>query len=91
MWKSALLIYFLAIVTYSFSQQGNNWYFGQYAGVTFNTNPPSALTNGSLITDESSTAISDRNGNLLFYIDGITVYNRNHTVMPNPRVGKVYF
>ena len=81
--KTALSLYFLTIFIYSFAQQGNNWYFGQYAGVTFNTSPPSALTNGSLITDEGSTAISDRNGNLLFYTDGVTVYNRNHLTMPN--------
>jgi hypothetical protein len=32
---------------------------------------------------ESTTTISDVNGNLLFYSDGIQVYNRNNVVMPN--------
>lgn len=32
---------------------------------------------------ESTTTISDPNGNLLFYSDGINVYNRNNLIMPN--------
>ncbi len=34
-------------------------------------------------TQEGCASISDFNGNLLFYTDGITVYNRNHGIMPN--------
>lgn len=70
--------------TNSFAQgEANNWYFGTQAGITFNTNPPTALTNGQLSTGEGCAAISDANGNLLFYTDGITVRNRNHAVMLN--------
>lgn len=61
----------------------NNWYFGDNAGITFNTIPPSAITNGQISTQEGCAAISDNNGNLLFYTDGTTIYNRNHIVMPN--------
>lgn len=60
-----------------------NWYFGNQAGITFNSGTPIALTNGSLITTEGVASISDNNGNLLFYTDGVTVYNRNHVVMMN--------
>ncbi len=63
--------------------QANNWYFGLNAGLTFNTNPPSALLNGALSTSEGSAVMSDAAGNLLFYTDGILVYDRNHTTMPN--------
>ena len=34
-------------------------------------------------TNGGSASISDNDGNLLFYTDGITVWNRNHEVMPN--------
>lgn len=74
---------FLSISNSSFCQQSNNWYFGEYAGLTFNTNPPTALTDGQLNTSEGCTSMSDKNGNIMFYTDGSTVYNRLHQVMPN--------
>ena len=64
-------------------KQTNNWYFGKNAGITFNTNPPSALTDGQLDTWEGCASISDNFGNLLFYTDGSTIYNKSHTVMPH--------
>ena len=60
-----------------------NWYFGSNAGITFNSGVPVALTNGALLTTEGVATISDNSGNLLFYTDGVTVYNRNHLVMTN--------
>ncbi|MFY7936155.1 MAG: gliding motility-associated C-terminal domain-containing protein [Flavobacterium sp.] len=61
----------------------NIWYFGNYAGLNFNTNPPTALTNSVMSTYEGSSSIADKNGNLLFYTDGITVWNKNHQIMTN--------
>jgi gliding motility-associated-like protein len=61
----------------------NNWYFGTNAGVSFASGAPVALTNGALVTTEGSASISDENGNLLFYTDGVTVWNRNHAAMTN--------
>ncbi|QRM89670.1 T9SS type B sorting domain-containing protein [Lacinutrix sp. WUR7] len=81
-------ILYLLFLTYSltYSQdQASNWYFGDNAGISFdnNTGAVTALTDGLLRTDEGCTSISDNDGNLLFYTDGITVYNRNHQVMLN--------
>jgi gliding motility-associated-like protein len=61
----------------------SNWYFGQFAGITFNTSPPTALIGSQMDTGEGSASISDDAGNLLFYTDGLNVYDRNHTIMPN--------
>lgn len=82
------LSYFFLIVIFNFpfqvlAQQGNIWYFGIHAGLNFNTNPPTALVDGALDTNEGSASIADNNGNILFYTDGSTVYNRNHKPMPN--------
>jgi len=66
-----------------FSQQGNIWYFGYNAGITFNTNPPSPLTDGQMYTDEGCAVVSDFNGQLLFYTDGSRVWNRMHQIMAN--------
>lgn len=59
------------------------WYFGQNAGLDFNTSPPTPLTDGQINTDEGCATICDTNGNLLLYTDGMTVWNRNHQIMLN--------
>ncbi|TRX41336.1 T9SS type B sorting domain-containing protein [Flavobacterium restrictum] len=68
----------------AFSQkEAANWYFGNNAGLDFNSGSPVAVTNGQLYTAEGCTTISDKNGNLLFYTDGTIVYDKLHQVMPN--------
>lgn len=64
--------------------EANWWYFGGNAGMNFNGGPPVAVTNGALNTVEGCSAISDgTTGGLLFYTDGVTVYNRVHVAMAN--------
>jgi len=66
------------------AQQASYWYFGGNAGIKFDTSGNvTALTNGQLNTTEGCATISDTNGNLMFYTDGIKIWNRNHVVMPN--------
>ncbi len=61
----------------------NMWYFGNKGGLNFNTYPPSVLSDGKMMSVQSSSSICDSNGNLLFYTDGDTVWNRNHLPMMN--------
>ncbi len=71
---------------YAFSQnQASNWYFGYGGGIKFNleNNSISSSNDGKLFTNEGCATISDPLGNLLFYTDGTTVWNRNHEPMPN--------
>lgn len=78
------LIPFLLLVTLSaYSQENNIWYFGDHAGLDFNGGPPVELADGQLLATEGTASIADSNGQLLFYTDGITVWNRNHAVMLN--------
>ncbi|PTX62277.1 gliding motility-associated-like protein [Kordia periserrulae] len=63
--------------------EGNNWYFGTNAGLDFSTTPPTASLNGALTTNEGVATISDGSGQLLFYTDGSTVYDKNHQITPN--------
>ena len=73
----------------SAQKQANWWYFGNKAGLDFNTmstatHPiPMGMANGGMNTTEGCAAISDVNGNLLFYTDGIRVWDSRHIVMPN--------
>lgn len=59
------------------------WYFGQNAGLNFNSGNPVSLSNGQLSTQEGCASITDASGALLFYTDGVTVWNKNHQVMVN--------
>ena len=63
----------------------DNWYFGRRAGLSFDTPDkiPVPLNNGRLNTLEGCASISDTNGNLQFYTNGVTVYNKNHEIMLN--------
>lgn len=84
--KSYYLHIFLLLFVFKFLNgqgEASNWYFGENAGLSFNSGIPVALTNGNLNTAEGCAAISDSQGNLRFYTDGRSVYNRNHVVMPN--------
>lgn len=64
-------------------KQTHIWYFGNGAGIDFNTAPPTTLTNGAMFTLEGCSSIADSNGNLVFYTDGIKAWNKNHKVMNN--------
>lgn len=81
--------YFFLIIIFNYSlisqKEFNNWYFGSYAGITFNTfnGDPKPITDGQLSSLEGCCSISDQDGNLLFYTNGQTVWNKNHEVMKN--------
>jgi gliding motility-associated-like protein len=79
---SALLLAVLSLSSFS-QKQATKWYFGKHAGLDFSNGAPVLLTGGSIDTDEGCATMSDKNGNLLFYTDGETVWNRNHQPMPN--------
>jgi|TARA_B110000261_G_scaffold132696_1_gene149201 gliding motility-associated-like protein len=82
--KRKLLFLVLCLPLLGLAQkEGNIWYFGKNAGLDFNSGIPVALTDGELYSVEGCASICDANGDLLFYTDGMTVYNKNHGVMPN--------
>lgn len=82
-----ILVIFLLFFQDLASQRNNIWYFGRKAGLNFNAVPnqpiPSVLNNSAMMADEGCSSVTDTDGNLLFYSNGITVYNRNHQVMQN--------
>ncbi len=72
-------------------KQGNIWYFGgdynnqsQFgAGIDFNSGAATALTNSGMRYTEGSAAYCDSAGELIFYAQGDTVFDRTHNVMSN--------
>ncbi|MFA5477240.1 MAG: PKD domain-containing protein, partial [Bacteroidales bacterium] len=80
-----LLILFIVIIHLNLAAQkeANIWYFGEYAGMDFSDGDPVPLTNSSMSQDEGCATISNAAGELLFYTDGMSVWNRNHSIMQN--------
>ncbi len=77
-------LFLLFGITFSFAQKETNiWYFGSFAGLDFNSDSPSALVDGKFSSFNSSASIADENGNLMFYTNGVTVWNKIHQVMQN--------
>ena len=84
--KLSWVLLFVLLVSGSASAQQQrfyNWYFGNKAAVNFSSGAPVAMTNSQMVTTEGCASISDASGNLMFYTDGITVFNANHVAMPN--------
>jgi hypothetical protein len=75
---------FILISSNTYSQgQYNNWHFGFNQGLTFNLGPPLPITNSAMQSVEGCGTMSDAAGNLLFYTNGNSVWNRNNVEMPN--------
>lgn len=81
------LVFLFTILIHSalFAQKETNiWYFSDRAGLDFNSGKPVPLFNGMIGNPgDGNSTVSDANGNLLFYSNGVTVWNRNHVPMPN--------
>ncbi len=60
---------------------GSKWYFGGNAGLDFQGDSPTPLTDGKLNTLEGSASITDQKGNILFYSDGITIFDKDGNPM----------
>ncbi|WP_303317808.1 T9SS type B sorting domain-containing protein [Flavivirga abyssicola] len=84
MHKNIIFLILFSILAQGYAQkEAAFWYFGQNAGVDFNDGIPKPLYNGKITTGGAIASISNGKGDLLFYTDGITVWDKNHSIMPN--------
>lgn len=65
------------------NQTSNQWYFGEQAGIEFTNGPIAILDANQQDALEGCATISDVNGDLLFYTNGVTVWNKEHDEMVN--------
>ncbi|MEP0987801.1 PKD domain-containing protein [Ekhidna sp.] len=65
------------------NQTSNQWYFGEQAGIEFTGGAMAILDGNQQDALEGCATISDVNGELLFYTNGLTVWNKDHNVMLN--------
>lgn len=84
------IYHLLIILLFVFGQktlaqnQNNNWYFGNKAAITFVGNNPVPSTNNPTVINEGCATVSDpTTGNLLFYTNGLQIYDTNNNIMPN--------
>ncbi len=76
-------LFLFACLSGQAQKQFNNWLFGEGAGISWNSGATMAFNGSAMSTLEGVGSISDSAGNLLFYTDGISVWNRQHQVMQN--------
>lgn len=83
--RTFVYLFISALSLVANSQNSNlKWYFGDKAAIDFNSSTPTALLNSNMMTFDNCASMSERiSGDLLFYSNGINVWNRNHQIMFN--------
>ncbi len=85
--KTSLLLLILILLSNGFviaQKQNNQWRFGNSGGIDFNFCPPKGVDGGVISANEGVASISNRRtGELLFYTDGVTIWDKNNNPMPN--------
>jgi gliding motility-associated-like protein len=86
--KKNLIILLCVIYSCTFAQnEASNWFFGSKAGLSFSSGKLVNLSSESQINAPAGcSSISDNNGNLLFYTNGETIWNKKHNIMENGNV-----
>jgi len=64
-------------------READNWIFGEWAGLNFTSGDPVPIFPQNTSAGFFGTVMSDSTGNLLFYSDGNTVWNRDDNIMMN--------
>lgn len=81
---SVIIILLLASPIVSAQHEADNWIYGWGSWVNFSSGEPLTVPQfNAMFASYGSTSLSDSLGNLLFYSDGIDLYNRNHQLMLN--------
>jgi gliding motility-associated-like protein len=76
--KFILILIFIAYAGYTSCQTSFTWYFGNQAGIKFNPGGSTTPQAGSVMNaGEGCTVVSDTAGIVMFYSDGISLWNNS--------------
>jgi gliding motility-associated-like protein len=85
--KTSLLLLILILLSNGLvvaQKQNNQWRFGNSGGIDFNFCPPKGVDGVAISTTEGVASIANKKtGELLFYTDGVTIWDKNNNPMPN--------
>lgn len=82
-------IFFLFLISFGYTilfgqRENDNWYFGNNAAINFSNIMPIVPNDSQIQSFEACGTASDSNtGNLLFYCNANTIWNRQHQIMQN--------
>jgi PKD repeat protein len=90
--KRFLLVYVLLPFCLFSQLETSQWYFGNYAALSFSTGVPIFVNSNSVLALSSCGGASqaDASGSTLFFTDGVTIWNKNNGVMQNGVVGATW-
>ena len=79
-----IILFLLLALSFSVKaqNQNKNWHFGIGLSINFNVLPLTIVQSNINVT-EGASAVSDDNGQLLFYTSGHKIWNKNGVEMPN--------
>jgi gliding motility-associated-like protein len=80
---SFLVISFTSCLYVNAQKEFSKWYFGDKAAIDFSSGTATVLSNSKINGLDNTCSIADSAGNLLYYFDGLNIYNKNHQVMSN--------
>lgn len=70
-----------------FSESDNliakNWFFGHFCSLVFTPNGIQSVNSSAMKTEEGVCSISDNSGKLVFYSNGVRVFNKDNKVIEN--------
>lgn len=89
---SIIFLGWLVVIQANGQSINNHWQLG-YEDLNFANSTPTSTTITAAQNNYGKASISDLNGDLLFYTDGHTIWNKNHVAMTNGNLswfGNVY-
>ncbi|MCX6270591.1 MAG: T9SS type A sorting domain-containing protein [Bacteroidetes bacterium] len=80
------LLFFTTLITglsVMAQHRADKWIFGQNTSLNFTNGSPVVMNTGTFTISEGCSSVCDNSGALMFYTDGVTVWDSTHTAMPN--------
>ncbi|MAD97954.1 MAG: hypothetical protein CMB99_11570 [Flavobacteriaceae bacterium] len=83
--KRVFVLIVISLICFEVKGQNEtlNWYFGNKAALNFDGGIRTVLNDSQMNAPYGTTTISNKQGELMFYSDGESVWNRSHQIMTN--------